>query len=74
MMSADILEQGSSLAIGRVRPLFQPSFSVYVNPSTSVYDVTPDGKKFVMISRSMQGALAPLALVVNWPQLLKKQQ
>jgi hypothetical protein len=41
-----------------VRPLFQPSFSVHVNPYTSVYDVTPDGKKFVMINRGVQEAAA----------------
>jgi predicted amino acid-binding ACT domain protein len=58
MISADIVEQGSSPAIGKVRPLFQPSFSVYVNPYTSVYDVTPDGKKFVMINRGVQEAAA----------------
>jgi hypothetical protein len=71
MMSADITEEGSSLAIGKPKLLFQPNFSTYIAPGLSVYDVTPDGKKFVMINRGTQEAPAPFTLVVNWPELLK---
>ena len=69
IMSAEISEQGASLVIGKVAPLFQ------VNPSSIVhwpYDVSADGKKFVVITRGAQQSSAPLTLVVNWPALLKK--
>ena len=71
MMSAEITEQGSSLSIGKVQELFKPSFPVFVAPGNALFDVSPDGKKFVMVDRGVQEASAPLTLVVNWPGLLK---
>ena len=73
IMSAEIIEQGSSLSIGKVQELFQPGFSVFVTPGNAVYDVTPDGKRFIMIDRGVQETSAPLTLVVNWPGLLKNR-
>jgi eukaryotic-like serine/threonine-protein kinase len=69
IMSAEISEQGASLVIGKVAPLFQ------VDPVTIVhwpYDVSADGRKFVVITQGAQQSSAPLTLVVNWPALLKK--
>jgi Tol biopolymer transport system component len=69
--SAEISEEGSSVVIGKVQPLFQ------ANPVPSapecMYDVTPDGKKFVVVTAAEDQGLKPLTLVVNWPALLKKQ-
>ena len=73
MMATDIAEQGASLAVGKPKLLFQANFSTYISAGTSVYDVTPDGKKFVMINRGTQQSPAPLTLVVNWLELLNKQ-
>ncbi len=70
IMSAEIAEQGAGLAIGKVQALFQ------ANPATLlgwVYDVSADGKKFVVVSQGAQTASESLALVTNWPALLKKQ-
>ncbi|MHB8540928.1 MAG: protein kinase domain-containing protein [Candidatus Acidiferrales bacterium] len=70
IMSAEIAEQGSGLSIGKVLPLFQ------ANPTSKAgwdYDVSADGKKFVVVSQGAQQASAPLTLVVNWPALLKKK-
>jgi hypothetical protein len=64
------VETRSSLTIGRVQPLFA------VNPPPNpgwLYDVSPDGKKFVVVSQGPQQATAPLTLVTNWPALLKQQ-
>jgi eukaryotic-like serine/threonine-protein kinase len=72
MMSVDIAAQGSGLTISKPKLLFQPNFSTYIAPGLSVYDVTPDGKKFVMINRGTQEAPAPFTLLVNWPELLNK--
>jgi serine/threonine protein kinase/Tol biopolymer transport system component len=70
IMSAEIAEQGVSLAIGKVQALFQ------ANPATHpgwAYDVSADGKKFVVVSQGAQTASESLTLVTNWPALLKKQ-
>jgi len=69
--SAEISGQASSVAIGKVQPLFQ------TNPVPSapecMYDVTADGKKFVVVTPSTQQGSQPPTLVVNWPAVLKKQ-
>ena len=72
VMSAEISEQGSSVVIGKVRPLFQ------ANPVPSapecMYDVTSDGTKFVVATVAKDQGSQPLTLVVNWPEILKKQR
>ena len=68
--SAEISADGSSLVVGKVAPLFQ------VNVATSLgwfYDVSADGKRFVVLNQDPRQATEPLTLVVNWPALLKKQ-
>jgi eukaryotic-like serine/threonine-protein kinase len=70
IMSAEIAEQGAGLAIGKVQALFQ------ANPATHpgwAFDVSADGKKFVVVSQGAQTVSESLALVTNWPALLKKQ-
>jgi len=70
IMSAQIVEAGSSLSIGKVQPLFQ------ANPAPNpgwIYDVSADGKKFLVVSEGTEKSSQPLTLVVNWPALLKKQ-
>ena len=70
IMSAQIAEAGSSLSIGKILPLFQANIGP--NPGW-MYDVSADGKKFVVASLGTPSASAPLTLVTNWPALLKKQ-
>lgn len=71
IMSVPIVESGADLTIGNVQPLFQ------ANPAAggigAMYDVTADGKKFVIPSQGPEQAAVPLKLVVNWPALLEKQ-
>jgi eukaryotic-like serine/threonine-protein kinase len=71
IMSAEITEQGSSLLVGKVQSLFQ------VNPVSfavsSPYDVTGDGKKFVVPSLASPQESKPLTLVVNWPVLMRRK-
>lgn len=69
MMAAEIVETDATLSIGKVLPLFQ------MNPVLGAgiaYDVTPDGKKFIVNSGTAQESTEPLTLVVNWTSLLKK--
>jgi Tol biopolymer transport system component len=72
IMSAEVSEKGSGVVIGTVQPLFQ------ADPVPSVpecmYDVTADGKRFVVVAPDRAtNVAAPVTLVVNWPALLKKQ-
>ncbi len=69
IMSAEISEQSGSLEIGKVAPLFP------VNPviGGQAYDVSADGKKFVVDTQAAPKTSEPLTLVVNWPSLLKNQ-
>lgn len=69
VMSAEIAERGASLATGKIQPLLQANLAS--NPGW-MYDVSADGKKFVVVSQETQQSAAPLTLVVNWPALLKK--
>ena len=72
LMSVEISEQGSRVVIGKVQPLFQ------ANPvpraPECMYDVTPDGQKFVVVTLALEPGSQPETLVVNWPALLKKQR
>ncbi|MGC2723178.1 MAG: protein kinase [Candidatus Acidiferrales bacterium] len=72
LMSAEISEQASSVVVGKVQPLFQS------NPVPSapecMYDLTPDGKTFVVVTLAGEQGSKPLTLAVNWPSLLKKQR
>jgi len=69
IMSAEIAEQGSGLSIGKVLFLFQASPA---SKAGWTYDVSADGKKFVVVSQGTQQVAAPLTLVTNWDALLKK--
>ena len=71
LMSTEISEQGSSVAIGRVQPLFRANPVPYA--PECMYDVAPDGKKFVIATVARDQGSQPLTLVINWPALLKKQ-
>jgi len=66
MMAAEVEEQGIGIEVERAQPLFTAGIAVPYSP----YDVTPDGKRFVINTLSQQNT--PLTLVVNWTANLKK--
>jgi hypothetical protein len=37
-----------------------------------VYDVSPDGQRFLINTIDESSSVAPLTLIENWPLLLKK--
>ena len=41
-------------------------------PQGYVYDVTPDGKRFLVIDRTDQGGEQPLTLITNWQAAIGK--
>jgi eukaryotic-like serine/threonine-protein kinase len=74
LMAVEILESGKSLRISSTRTLFQ------IDPPASHwadwrFDVTADGKKFIVVTRQPeQPSAEPVTLVVNWQALLKQKQ
>ena len=38
----------------------------------SMYDVSPDGQRFLVNTLAAEATSAPITLVVNWPALLKR--
>jgi hypothetical protein len=69
LMSVEISEQASSVVIGKVQPLFQ------ANPvpraPECMYDVTPGGQKFVVVTLALEPGSHPLTLALNWPRCSK---
>ncbi len=68
LMAAEVKANGSALEIGNIQLLFDPhsGFGPYAH-----YDVTPDGKRFLVATLG-EGGSAPMNLVVNWMADLKK--
>jgi len=62
MMAAEVKTNGSGLGIGNVQLLFD-AHSGY--GGFAHYDVTADGKRFI-VAKLSQGGSAPMNLVVNW--------
>jgi serine/threonine protein kinase len=69
IMAAVVSEDGSSLRIGKVTPLFLTN---RVPAIGSPYDVTADGQKFLVVSQDVSQAAQPMTLITNWPALLNK--
>ncbi len=69
LMAAGVQEKNGSLEIGNPQPLFQTNTA---RSAFRTYDVTADGRKFVVITQPTQSSAEPLTLVINWPALLKK--
>ena len=68
MMAAEVEEKGHGMVVRAAQALFR-CIPVPSIPSSSPYDVSPDGKKFVINSFSDDNT--PLILLVNWTANLK---
>ena len=69
LMAASVNGASSAFEVGTVRPLFETHA---ITNQRSMYDVSPDGQRFLVNTLPEEAALAPITLVVNWPALLKK--
>jgi len=69
LMAAKVNQHGSELAIDVARPLFQTQAESFL-PS---FDVSPDGRRFIIVSAMPQKSPSPITVVVNWDAALKKQ-
>jgi eukaryotic-like serine/threonine-protein kinase len=74
LMTATVNEEGTTLKVDAVRPLFEvrPRVVPYLGWQDSVFDVSSDGQRFLINTAVTQTVSAPINLVVNWPALLKK--
>jgi Tol biopolymer transport system component len=68
LMAAEVKTNGASLEIGNVQLLFDPHAGFGLDTH---YDVTPDGKRFIVATLG-EGGSAPMNLVVNWTAELKQ--
>jgi Tol biopolymer transport system component len=68
LMAARV-KNGSTLGIDVARPLFQTSAESFL-PS---FDVSPDGRRFIIVTATPQKSPSPITVVVNWNAGLKKQ-
>jgi hypothetical protein len=73
MMTAEIEEKGNSIVVRTPQALFRClRLSVVSVPSFAPYDVSPDGKKFVINTLTAENN-TPLVLLVNWTANLNQQ-
>src|SRR4029450_7561538 len=66
LMAAGVTANGSRFDVGTVQRLFEVPMVGGYWP----YDVSPDGQRFLV--NALEGEVAPLTIVVNWPAGLKK--
>ena len=70
-MAAEVAVGAQDVRVGTVRPLFTLN-GLGAVPGY-LYDVTPDGQKFLAVQDFMHTSTAPLTLVINWDAELKKK-
>jgi Tol biopolymer transport system component len=66
LMAAEVSASGDTFDVGRTQPLFE----VRSQRPGNVFDVTPDGQRFLVNTASVAFNSAPMTLVVNWPAAL----
>ena len=69
LMATEVNGNGDSFSVGPVRSLFTVNAVYGVG---NFYDVTPDGKSFLVNTEVAPKSTEPLTFVVNWTTLLKK--
>lgn len=70
-MSAAVNGTGSAFEVGAIRPLFDTR-ALTISNQGSMFDVSPDGQRFLVNMLAEEARSAHITLVVNWPALLKK--
>ena len=69
LIAVSIQEKGAALEVGQSRPLFQAR---PVSAFGNLFDVSADGKRFLIPTSTEPGNAEPITLVVNWTAELKK--
>jgi hypothetical protein len=68
VMAAEVKENGSSIEVGVVNPLFE----TMVFGASGGYDVTADGQRFIITRQTVQPNTL-ITLVENWDAALKNR-
>ena len=68
VMAAEVDAKGGSFQVGAVQPLF---FAAFAQDSAIPFDVSADGKRFLIVSAPEQSSA--ITLLINWPELLKNK-
>ncbi|MGA8212414.1 MAG: protein kinase [Candidatus Sulfotelmatobacter sp.] len=69
IVAVDVNASGNAVRLGTPRDLFQ---TVGIQREYGPFDVTADGKKFLLNSGNLKEGSDPFTLVLNWPVELKK--
>jgi Tol biopolymer transport system component len=69
IMAAVVSAHDATFQVGTTQPLFE------IRPQRpgNIFDVTPDGQRFLVNTATQAQTSAPMTLVVNWPAELKKK-
>jgi hypothetical protein len=70
MMSVPVESGAASFKLGVPKPLFQTRLEF--DSIQRRYDVSADGKRFLLAQPLEESASVPITVIVNWPALLKK--
>lgn len=69
IVAVDVNTSGSAVTLGVPHTLFQ---ALGIQPEYGPFDITADGKKFLLNSGNLKEGSAPFTLIQNWPAELKK--
>jgi hypothetical protein len=70
MMAVNVDEKAGELSLGPPRTLFHLANNA---ENFSLFDVTPDGQRFLISETNSPSGTVPLTLVTNWEAELKKR-
>jgi Tol biopolymer transport system component len=71
MMAVNVDEKAEEISLGSPRALFHPAGRI--QPTTGIFDVTADGRRFLIVETNSPSGTVPLTLVTNWEAELKKR-
>src|SRR5262249_4156640 len=70
LMTTTVSTERGQFAVAKSQALFDPLLPG--GARRYLYDVSPDGQKFLVNAVDVPASAEPLTLVVNWPALVKK--
>jgi hypothetical protein len=69
-----VLDQRSTLSLGPPREMFDVSRMYFPNNPIANYDITPDGKQFIMVRNARFSAnVSAFNIVLNWTEDLERE-
>ena len=71
LMAVDVKSEGSTFDAGVPKVLFQTHVAGYPNPR-NVYEVSADGRRFLIIGPHEEATSTPITVVANWTADLKR--